>query len=183
MKTCLILIDIQNDYFPDGRMVLVGMEQAATNAQMLLRAYRSTGSRIVHVQHVSMGLNATFFLPETHGVKTHNLVMPLEGEVLVTKNYPNGFRETHLLEILNKESISDLVFCGAMSHMCIDATVRAGFDLGFNCVVAQDACATRDLSFNDITIQASTVHASFMAALSGTYASVLSTEQILQNSK
>jgi nicotinamidase-related amidase len=182
MKTCLILIDIQNDYFPDGRMVLVGMEQAATNAQMLLQAYRSTGSRIVHVQHVSMGSNATFFLPETHGVKTHNLVMPLESESVVTKNYPNSFRDTHLLDILKKENMTELVFCGAMSHMCIDATVRAGFDLGFNCVVAEDACATRDLCFNDITIQASTVHASFMAALSGTYATVLSTEQVLQAS-
>lgn len=182
MKTCLILIDIQNDYFEDGRMTLVGMEEAASNALLLLQAFRRTGSRIIHVQHVSVGSNATFFLPETHGVKTHDLVVPLEDEELVTKNYPNGFRETHLLEMLNKESISDLVFCGAMSHMCIDATIRAGFDLGFNCVVAEDACATRDLSFNDITIQASDVHASFMAALSGTYATVLSTEQVLQTS-
>jgi nicotinamidase-related amidase len=99
---------------------------------------------------------------------------------VVTKNYPNGFRETRLFEILNKENITDLVFCGAMSHMCIDATVRAGFDLGFLCMVAEDACAARDLSFNDKTIQAAEVHASFMAALSGTYARVLSTEQVLQ---
>ena len=182
MKTCLILIDIQNDYFAGGRMTLVGMEAAAGNALLLLQAYRRTGSRIIHIKHISVGGNGTFFLPETHGVKTHDLVIPLEDEVLVTKNYPNAFRDTHLLEIINKESASTLVFCGAMSHMCIDATVRAGFDLGFNCVVAEDACATRDLSFNDTTIPASDVHASFMAALSGTYATVLSTEQVLQTS-
>ncbi len=181
MKTCLILIDIQNDYFPGGRMCLVEMETATANARMLLQAYRSIGSRIIHIQHISMGPNGTFFLPETHGVDTHDLVAPLEGEVRVTKNYPNAFRDTHLLEILNKEKISDLVFCGAMSHMCIDATVRAACDLGFNCVVAEDACATRDLSFYDTTIKASDVHAAFMAALSGTYAKVLSTKQILKN--
>jgi nicotinamidase-related amidase len=183
MKTCLILIDIQNDYFPGGRMSLVGMEAAAANALMLLQAYRSSDSRIIHIQHISMGPNGTFFLPETRGAQTHKLVAPLEGEVLVTKNYPNAFRNTHLYEILNKEKISDIVFCGAMSHMCIDATVRAGFDLGFNCMVAEDACATLDLSFNDTTIQASAVHAAFMAALSGSYAKVLPTEEILQNSK
>jgi nicotinamidase-related amidase len=182
MKTCLILIDIQNDYFAGGRMTLVGMETAAANALLLLQAYRRTGARIIHIQHISVGPNGTFFLPETQGVKTHDMVVPLEDEVLITKNYPNGFRETHLLEILNKEKISDLVFCGAMSHMCIDATVRAGFDLGFNCVVAEDACATRELSFNDTIIQASDVHASFMAALSGTYARVLSTIQVLKAS-
>jgi len=181
MKTCLLLIDIQNDYFQGGKMTLVGIEAAAANAQLLLRAYRRIKSPIIHVQHISVGPSGSFFLPKTHGVKTHNLVAPLEGEVLVTKNYPNGFRETRLLEILNKDNISDLVFCGAMSHMCIDATVRAACDLAFNCVVAEDACATRDLRFNDKTIQASDVHASFMAALSGTYATVLTTEQILQN--
>ena len=180
MKTCLILIDIQNDYFPGGRMALVNMEAAAVNALKLLQAFRQTGSPIIHVQHVSKGKKATFFLPKTQGVEPHSLAAPLEDEVVVTKNYPNGFRKTRLLEILNQENITDLIFCGAMSHMCIDATVRAGFDLGFHCMIAEDACATRDLTFNDKTIQAAEVHASFMAALSGTYARVLSTEQVLQ---
>jgi nicotinamidase-related amidase len=183
MKTCLILIDIQNDYFPGGRMALVGMQQAVANAGMLLQAYRRLGSRIIHVQHLSLGPKASFFLPETHGVKPHTLVAPLEDETLVTKHYPNGFRDTVLLETLRKDRVTDLLFCGAMSHMCIDATVRAGFDLGFSCTVAEDACATRDLCFNDIVVQASLVHASFMAALSGTYAAVLTTEQILQKSQ
>lgn len=182
MKTCLILIDIQNDYFPGGPMALVGMEQAATNAQMLLQAYRSMGSRIIHIRHVSMGPKATFFLPETHGVEAHNLGASLDSEAVVTKNYPNSFRDTPLLEILKKEHITDVDFCGAMSHMCVDATVRAAFDLGFTCRVAEDACATRDLCFNGTTIRASEVHASFMAALSGTYSGVLSTKAILQKS-
>jgi nicotinamidase-related amidase len=180
MKTCLLLIDIQNDYFPGGRMTLVDMEAAAANALKLLQAFRHAGSRIIHIQHVSRAKNATFFLPKTRGVAPHSLVAPLKGEVVVTKNYPNGFRGTQLFEILDKENITDLVCCGAMSHMCIDATVRAGFDLGFKCRVAEDACATRDLSFNHKTIQSAEVHASFMAALSGTYARVLSTEDILQ---
>lgn len=181
MKTCLILVDIQNDYFPGGRMALVGMQQAATNARMLLQAYRRSGFPIIHIRHVSKGAKATFFLPKTHGVEAHNLVASIEGETVVTKSYPNGFRDTILLEQLKTENITDLLFCGAMSHMCIDATVRAAFDLGFKCRVAEDACATRDLFFKDTTIPASAVHASFMAALSGTYAAVLTTEQILRD--
>ena len=162
-------------------MALVGMEAAAINARLLLHAHRKAGSRIIHIQHVSMGSQATFFLPKTQGVKTHRFVAPLEGETVVTKNYPNSFRDTYLLDIIKKENISELLFCGAMSHMCIDATVRAGFDLGFDCVVAEDACATRDLHFNETTIQALAVHTSFMAALSGTYARVLTTKEILQD--
>jgi nicotinamidase-related amidase len=69
---------------------------------------------------------------------------------------------------------------GAMSHMCIDATTRAAFDLGFNCIVAEDACATKDLIFQRKIIKASDVHASFMAALSVPYAKVISTKEIIE---
>ena len=57
---------------------------------------------------------------------------------------------------------------------------RAAFDYGFNCVVAEDACATKDLIFNEKTIRASEVHASFMAALSAPYAKVATTKEIAQ---
>jgi nicotinamidase-related amidase len=67
-----------------------------------------------------------------------------------------------------------------MSHMCIDATVRAGFDLGFQCRVAHDACATRALTFGRETAPAEKVHAAFMAALAAAYAQVLGTEELIQ---
>ena len=103
----------------------------------------------------------------------------MKRETIVIKNYPNSFRNTPLLEILQKEDITNLLICGAMTHMCIDATTRAAFDLGFTCVVAEDACATRDLSFKGKTIPAAAVHASFMAALSVPYAGIISTREAL----
>jgi len=109
------------------------------------------------------------------------VVAPHENEIVVQKNFPNSFRGTTLLEMLKAETIGSLVICGAMSHMCIDATTRAAFDLGFNCVVAEDACATRDLVFKSTTIKASDVHASFMAALSDPYADVISTQEIIES--
>jgi nicotinamidase-related amidase len=181
MNTCLILVDLQNDYFPGGSMELVGIEDAATNAQVLLHEFRKTKSPVIHVQHISDRLGATFFVPETNGAKIHQLVTPEEDEIVVVKNFPNSFRATSLLEILKKWNIDNLVICGAMSHMCIDATTRAAFDLGFNCIVADDACATKDLVFKSKTIKASDVHASFMAALSVPYAKVTSTKEIIEN--
>jgi nicotinamidase-related amidase len=67
-----------------------------------------------------------------------------------------------------------------MSHMCIDATTRAGFDLGFACTVIEDACATRDLVYKDRKIAAADVHGAFMAALSVPYATVLSAAEYLK---
>lgn len=180
MNNCLILVDLQNDYFPGGPMELVGIEEAAANAQELLGQFRKAGLPIIHVQHLSSRPDATFFLPDTDGAHINRMVAPKEGETVIVKNFPNSFRGTPLLEILKKEKTDDLVICGAMSHMCIDATTRAAFDLGFNCIVAEDACATKDLIFKGRTIKASDVHSSFMAALSVPYAKVISTKAIIE---
>jgi len=176
----LILVDLQNDYFPGGNMELVGIEAAAANARRLLDAYRRTGRAVIHVQHVSVGPGSTFFLPETRGAAIHSTLAPRDDESVVVKNYPNAFRHTALLDILEERGINAVAICGAMSHMCIDATVRAAFDLGFNCTVAEDACATRNLTFADRVIRADDVHASFMAALSGTYATISTIRDIIQ---
>lgn len=181
MNNCLILIDLQNDYFPGGNMELVGIEEATANAQILLNEFRKSNSSVIHIQHISARPGATFFLPDTDGAKINQMVAPKDDEMVVVKNFPNSFRDTSLLEILKKEKIDTLVICGAMSHMCIDATTRAAFDLGFNCIVAEDACATRDLIFKSKVIRASDVHSSFMAALSVPYAKVISTIEIIKS--
>lgn len=180
MKNCLLLVDIQNDYFPHGKMELSGIKNAAYNAELLLRKFRKENFPVIHVRHVSLHPDATFFLPDSYGAEINEAVAPLEGETVVIKHFPNSFRDTDLLEILQKLGIDNLSICGAMSHMCIDATARAAFDLGFTCIVAEDGCATRDLMFQDKTIKADKVHASFMAALSAPYAEVISSQSILE---
>lgn len=180
MNACLILIDLQNDYFVGGNMELVNIKQAAENAQHLLGKFRRLHLPIIHIKHISVRSGAGFFLPDTTGVAINEMVAPLEGEKVVEKNYPNSFRETGLLEILKETGKDTVVICGAMSHMCIDATTRAAFDYGYNCIIAEDACATKDLIFKEETIKASDVHASFMAALSIPYAQVLSTQDVLE---
>jgi nicotinamidase-related amidase len=181
MNSCLIVIDLQNDYFPGGNMALVGIEEAAKNARALLQKFRSLKLPIIHIQHISVRPGSTFFLPDTDGAAIHQLVTPQDGESVILKNYPNSFRDTSLLQQIKEKQIDSLVICGAMSHMCIDATTRAAFDYGISCTVAEDACATRDLLFKDKTVLAADVHASFMAALSAPYATVVSTSTVLQN--
>ena len=173
MKQGLILVDIQNDYFPGGNLELVGIEQAARNAQKLLQQFRDNQIPIFHIQHISNQPGATFFLPGTSGAEIHPSVAPQFGETLIVKHFPNSFRETNLLTHLKGLGVEEVVICGAMSHMCIDATTRAAFDFGFSCVVIEAACATRNLEFEGQAIAAATVHAAFMAALTMPYAKVM----------
>ena len=181
MNQGLMLIDIQNDYFIGGQMELSGMEKASINAKLVLSKFRETNSSIFHVQHLSTGSGATFFLPNTNGVEIHNNVSPHPNEALITKHFPNSFKDTNLLELINESKVEELVICGAMSHMCIDATTRAAFDLGFKCIVIEDACATRNLTFKEKDIEAELVHAAFMAALAVPYANIQSANEFIKN--
>lgn len=174
MTKALLLVDIQNDYFRGGKMELLNMETAVLQARTLLKLFREKSLAIYHIQHISIRANATFFLPESEGVKINEQVAPLESEILIQKHYPNSFRDTALLNNLKVNNIKELIIAGAMSHMCIDATTRAAFDYHFQCTVIEDACATRDLKFGDLVVPAKYIHAGFMTALEGTYARVKS---------
>ena len=181
MNQALLLIDIQNDYFPDGAMELVGSSEAGVQAARLLQVYRQKSLPVIHIQHISPQKGATFFLPNTKGAQIHESVTPVEGETVFQKNYPNSFRETRLLEHLHEHHVSQLVIAGMMTHMCIDTTTRAAADLGFQCVLAHDACATRALSFGGAAVFAENVQTAFLAALGGLFAKVLSVEEVCAN--
>lgn len=174
----LVLIDIQNDYFSGGKMELVGSESAGENAAKLLSSFRQKELPILHIQHISTRHGSTFFLPDTSGVNFHAPVSPLAGEIVITKNYPNAFRETTLLQQLRGLKIDSLIIAGMMTHMCVDTTVRAAYDLGFTCTVAHDACATRNLMFGNEAVSAAHVQSVYMASLSGMFAEVENTEAI-----
>ena len=178
MTKALLLIDIQNDYFPGGAMELVGSPQAGIQAGKLLAAFRQKSLPVIHVQHISTRPGATFFLPDTPGVRIHDAVAPMAGETVFQKNFPNSFRETPLLEHLRKLEVTQLVIAGMMTQMCIDTSTRAAADLGFQCLLAHDACATKDLSFDGATVSAGNVQTAFLAALNGLFARVLSVEEI-----
>ncbi len=172
MVTGLLLVDIQNDYFPGGKMELAGMNEASSNANKLMDLFRKNQWPIMHIQQISDYGGATFFLPNTEGVELNETVKPLPGETIVQKQFANSFRDTSLQKQLKSYGVEQVVICGAMSHMCIDSTTRAAFDLGYSCIVVHDACATKNLEFGGIKLSAGEVHGSFMAALGSGYANV-----------
>src|SRR3546814_9730752 len=90
------------------------------------------------------------FVPGSDGARINETVQPDGDEPVITKNFPNSFRETGLNDLLKEKGIEEVVIVGAMSHMCVDATVRAANDLGYKTITIHDACATRELEFNGV---------------------------------
>jgi len=181
METALILIDIQNDYFPGGKWEVPGSVEASLRAGEALEFFRKKMMPVIHIRHISVRPGAAFFLPRSDGAEIHENVRPISTETVIEKNYPNSFRDTPLLEVLKKEGIKQLVVSGMMTQMCIDATARAAFDLRFGCTVLHDACAARQLMFSDQSVPAPQVHAAFLAALNGLYARVTSVSELIRN--
>ncbi len=169
-KTALLLIDIQEFYFPGGRMQLENPEHAGMNAGLILGQFRNRGYSVYHVRHN--------FEP---GGNIHQYVEPVEGEMVFSKDQVNAFLETGLLEALRADSIEALVLCGMQTHMCLEAAVRAAHDFGFDCTVVEDACATRALQYEDLIIPAKSVHFATILTIQGSYAKVISTEELLEN--
>jgi nicotinamidase-related amidase len=174
-KQAIIVVDMQNDYFPGGKWVLNGVDAAADNARRVLDTARANGDLVVHIRHETLGKDAPFFVPDTEGAQLHSKAANLPHEQVIVKNYMNPYRETALLQVLEDNGVRDVAVIGNMSHMCIDAVTRASDDFGYNTTVIHDACATHDLEFNSVKVPAEQVHAAFMAAMKFGYADVVST--------
>jgi nicotinamidase-related amidase len=176
----LIIIDIQNDYFKNGKMELVGSEQATENAKLILEKFRDERLPVIHIQHIARRPGATYFLPGTEGAEIHQDMKPKANEKVIVKHHPNSFRGTELFGYLKVNNITDLIICGMITHMCIDSTTRAAKDFGFNCTVIGDACATKDLEINGQKVKAGEVQKSFLAALNYFYSTVVNTEEYVK---
>jgi nicotinamidase-related amidase len=175
-RKALIVVDIQNDYFPGGKWPLAGADAAADNAARVVASARAAGDLVVHIRHEFTSADAPFFIAGSEGARIHPKVLNRPDEQVVLKHYVNSFRETDLKQILDAKEIEELTVVGSMSHMCIDGITRAASDFGYKVTVVHDACASRDLEFGGVVVPAAHVHAAFMAALGFAYATVVSTD-------
>lgn len=174
----VIVVDLQNEYLPTGKVPLVGIEGAVATAAGVIDAARASGEPVIHVRHEGATADSPIFTPGTENVEIIPAVQPREQEQVIVKHFPNAFRETGLQALLDEQGIAEVVVVGAMSHMCIDATARAAADFGYAVTVVADACATRDLEFAGTTVAAPDVHAAFMSALAFGYANVVAADDL-----
>ena len=177
-RRAIIIVDLQKDYLATGRYPLVGMDETLENAARVVEKARRSGDLVINVRHESPA-DGRFFAMGTEGAEIISSMAPQEGEAIITKRYPNSFRETELAGILSSAGVEEVTVIGAMSHMCFDATARAASDLGFKATVVEDACATRDLEFKGEVVSADKVHAAYMSALAFGYGRVVSTAEYL----
>lgn len=177
-KRAVVVVDLQNEYLPTGKLPLRNVESAIENAAKVIEGARAKGEPVIHIRHEFPG-EAPFFNPGTTGVEIIPAVAPQPGETVIVKNHPNSFRDTELKQVLDEQGIEEVVIVGAMSHMCIAATSRAATDFGYDATVVEDACATIDLEFGGVAVPAEQVHAANMAAIAFAHGKVVSSDDLV----
>jgi nicotinamidase-related amidase len=167
-KRALIIVDVQEFYFPNGFSPLVEPEKASGKASEVLNSFRENEELIVHVKHATKKDSAI-----------HVDVSPEQGEQVVTKRFANSYRETELLDFLHQNEVTEVVICGMMTHMCVEATARASADFGFKVIVLDDACATKDIIYGNDTVPAAEVHLSTLGSIDRYYGKVMTVAEFL----
>jgi len=171
IKTALLIVDIQNFYFPGDGPGLVNAEAASLKAKEILQIFRDKKQLVIHVRHKA-----------NKGSEIHKNVEPISNEKVITKEEVNSFQRTDLLEYLRSNNVNRLVIIGMQTQLCLEAAVRAGHDFGFECIVVQDACATRDLKFGGKIIKAEDVQTSVLATITdGGYGKVIDLQVFKEN--
>ncbi|HUW92303.1 MAG TPA: cysteine hydrolase family protein [Bacteroidales bacterium] len=164
----LLVIDVQNFYFPGGRSELVEPVKAAEKAALAISRAREENNHVIFIQHKSSA-----------GMEINDIVKPVTGEAIFVKEDVNSFLGTGLTEHIKNLGVDTLVICGMQTQMCVEAAVRAAHDMGYAVILLHDACASRNLKFGDREVLAADVHASTLAAMKS-YAEVISVEEWLR---
>lgn len=171
----LIVIDVQNEYFPGGKWALPGAEAALPNIATLIARARERGEAVVFVQHV-LPEGAPVFATGTPGVELHPGLEVREGESLIRKTHPSSFHGTELDDFLARNAVKALDVCGFMTQMCCDATTREAFSRELGVRLYSDATAARELTVDGGTIPHDTVHRVSLGALAS-FARILKTAE------
>lgn len=152
--TALIVIDIQNDYFPGGKLELAGSIEAGERAGTVLEIFRTKKLPVIHIQHEWKGENPPFFAPGSKGQKINDCVIPVKGEKVFVKYDVSSFKQTPLLQYLKDQNIKRLIIAGMQTDMCVTGTVKDGIKNRFEIVVVKDAVAAKDAETNKMALAA-----------------------------
>jgi nicotinamidase-related amidase len=171
--SALIVIDFQMEYFAGGRLVIPDGMAAMANAKRLIAFADAHGMLVIHVQHLGPA-GGPLFAADSGKAAFHSDIAPGAQHVTIQKTTSSSFASTDLHHRLQARKIKTLIICGLMTHMCVSTTARDARPLGYQVLVAGDACATRDIAaWDGGVVDHATLHRAALTEVSDSFAEVL----------
>ncbi len=177
-NAALVLIDIQEG-FKDPKWGNRNNPRAEERAAELLIFFRRHELPLFHIQHLSITPNSPL-RPGQPGVMIKKVVEPKKGETIINKSVNSAFIGTDLKKILEKGRIKTVIFVGLTTDHCVSTSARMAGNFGFRTIVVSDATATFDRKFRGKYFSAKTMHEMALASLSGEFAEIMTTKELLE---
>ncbi|UCV29702.1 cysteine hydrolase family protein [Ferribacterium limneticum] len=156
-KSALIVIDLQNDYFPEGRFPLWNAEATLAKVEQAIGQAHTKGMPVILVQHVadaSKGV-APFFNTGTPGVDIHPRILTAAPEApIVIKSFADSFHKTTLEETLAQLGVDELLVCGMMTQNCVTHTAISKAADKYKVSLLADCCTTVSEILHKIALNA-----------------------------
>jgi nicotinamidase-related amidase len=157
MKTAILLIDLQNDYYPGGKYPLWNTQKVNENILCLIEKKAKEEVKIIHIQHIAnpkFGI-APFFNQETLGAEIHPDILKAAPKAeIVVKEYADSFHKTKLEQILAASDVQKLLVCGMMTQNCVTHTAISKAAGKYDVSVVADCCTTVDSMLHNIALHA-----------------------------
>ncbi len=156
-EKALIAIDLQNDYFPEGKYPLWNTEQVLANTKQAITKAQQQGMAIILVQHIAnpqVGA-APFFNQGTEGAKIHPEILECAPEAwVVEKAFADSFEQTELNGVLQQLGCKELVLCGMMTQNCVTHTALSKAAEPYRVSILADTTTTVDAMIHNIALHA-----------------------------
>lgn len=143
MTRALLVIDLQNDYFPDGKFPLWNTDVVLRNVELAIGRAQAQGVPVILVQHVARQGVAPFLNEGTVGAEIHPRVLAAAPNApVVVKEHADSFEKTNLQETLGKLGVTELLICGMMTQNCVTHTAISKAAENYDVTILPDCCTT-----------------------------------------
>lgn len=156
-KPALLLIDLQNDYFPGGLFPLWNSPLILDTIKPVIQRAQAQGAVVIHIQHLAnpaLGL-APFFNRGTVGAEIHPEILAAAPQApIVVKEFADSFVQTDLESVLMAQGVDELWVCGMMTQNCVTHTAISKVAERYRTSILTDCCTTVSEILHQIALHA-----------------------------
>ncbi len=141
----LLVIDVQNDYFPNGKLPMWQAEQTLDPIIAAIKKAQAKNMPVIFIQHIvpAPADPSRFFLEGTPGAEMHPRLRQAAPDArIVIKHHADAFNQTELNAVLDSLGVTDVYVCGMQTQNCVGLTAISRHAFGKRCTILGDCCTS-----------------------------------------
>jgi nicotinamidase-related amidase len=155
VKKALLVVDVQNDYFPGGKLPLWNVEATLENVERAIVLAREKTIPVILIQQLTDPKVASMFNAGTEGAEIHPRIRAAApGAPIVVKGYADSFHQTNLDHVLSDLGVTTLCVCGMMTQNCVTHTAISKAAENYEVMMLPDCCTTVSAIIHNIALRA-----------------------------